>query len=132
MSAEPDLLDDHGQEEKQRHAAQHQAGLQVIRFLRFGHITNFTMLQKTDRLTSGPQRHYFTVGGVSNVWNGAGLGTVHSRPSAPSHGLSAAFARSPPPRYVGNATANRKYTCARPKPNAPMVATWLKSVNCAG
>ena len=53
---------------------------------------------------------YSTCGGCSNVWNGAGLGTVHSRPSAPSHGLSPAFSRSPPPRYAGNATANRKYT----------------------
>ncbi|RKE25806.1 hypothetical protein B0G76_7362 [Paraburkholderia sp. BL23I1N1] len=41
---------------------------------------------------------YSTVGGCSNVWNGAGLGTVHSRPVAPSHGLSPAFSSSPPPR----------------------------------
>jgi hypothetical protein len=41
---------------------------------------------------------YSTVGGFSNVWNGAGLGTVHSRPVAPSHGLSPAFSCSPPPR----------------------------------
>jgi hypothetical protein len=41
---------------------------------------------------------YSTVGGCSNVWNGAGLGTVHSRPVAPSHGLSPAFSCSPPPR----------------------------------
>ncbi|SOE66914.1 hypothetical protein SAMN05446635_2948 [Burkholderia sp. OK233] len=41
---------------------------------------------------------YSTVGGFSNVWNGAGLGTVHSRPVAPSHGLSPAFSSSPPPR----------------------------------
>jgi len=33
---------------------------------------------------------YSTTGGVSNVWNGGGLGSVHSRPSAPSHGLSPA------------------------------------------
>lgn len=43
-------------------------------------------------------RDYSTVGGCSNVWNGAGLGTVHSRPVAPSHGLSPAFSSSPPPR----------------------------------
>ena len=41
---------------------------------------------------------YSTVGGFSNVWNGAGLGTVHSRPVAPSHGLSPACSSSPPPR----------------------------------
>ena len=51
------------------------------------------------------QQNYFTVGGVSKVWNGAGLGTVHSKPSAPSHGLAAAFS---PPRIDGNRTKNKK------------------------
>ena len=41
------------------------------------------------------RKSYLTCGGVSNVWNGAGEGTVHSSPSAPSHGL--AGARSPLP-----------------------------------
>ena len=40
---------------------------------------------------NAPNDDYSTVGGCSNVWNGAGLGTVHSRPVAPSHGLSLAF-----------------------------------------
>jgi hypothetical protein len=48
---------------------------------------------------------YLKVGGVSNVWKGAGLGTVHSSPSAPSHGLSAAFL---PPLIDGMITKNRK------------------------
>jgi hypothetical protein len=47
---------------------------------------------------TSPNADYSTVGGFSNVWNGAGLGTVHSRPVAPSHGLSPAFSSSPPPR----------------------------------
>jgi hypothetical protein len=34
-----------------------------------------------------------TSGGCSKVWKGAGLGTVHSSPSAPSHGLVGASAR---------------------------------------
>jgi hypothetical protein len=33
---------------------------------------------------------YLTSGGVSKVWNGAGEGTVHSNPSAPSQGLAGA------------------------------------------
>ncbi len=49
-----------------------------------------------------------TSGGVSNVWNGAGLGTVHSRPSAPSHGLSAAFGPAL------DASAARRRTGSRP------------------
>ena len=39
--------------------------------------------------------YLLTVGGVSNVWKGAGEGTVHSNPpSFASHGLALAF--SPP------------------------------------
>ena len=38
-----------------------------------------------------PGAAYLTIGGTSNVWKGAGLGTVHSRPSAPSHGLAGAW-----------------------------------------
>ena len=37
-----------------------------------------------------------------------------------------------PPRIDGMITANRKYTCDRPKPRAPIDAIMLKSVNCAG
>ena len=37
--------------------------------------------------------HHSTTGGVENVWCGAGEGTVHSRPLAPSH--TCAVARSP-------------------------------------
>ena len=48
---------------------------------------------------------YFTIGGCSKVWNGAGLGTVHSRPSAPSQGLASALT---PPRMVGITTNSRK------------------------
>ncbi|MNW70036.1 hypothetical protein D3C74_492100 [compost metagenome] len=63
------------------------------------------------------------------MWNGAGDGTVHSSPSAPSHGLSAAFS---PPRYDGSTTKKKKYTCIRPKPSAPIDAIALKSVNWVG
>ena len=49
--------------------------------------------------------NYFTSGGTSNVWNGAGLGTVHSKPSAPSHGFASACL---PPRIDGMTTNNMK------------------------
>ena len=70
--------------------------------------------------------NYFTVGGVSNVWNGAGEGIVHSRPSAPSQACAWAFL---PPRYVGKTTASKKYNWDKPKPNAPIEAIALKSAN---
>src|SRR3569623_49722 len=74
-------------------------------------------------------RHYFTIGGTSKVWKGAGLGTVHSSPSAPSQGLTEAGI---PPLSIGSTTANRKYTWLNPNQLAPIVATIFQSVNCAG
>src|SRR5690606_36209872 len=105
-SAQQGELDEHAGEEEQRQAAHQQGGPQVIGFA---------------------GAHHFTSGGFSKVWNGAGLGTVHSRPSAPSHGFAGALA---PPRMVGSTTANRKYTWLQPKPNAPIDTIILKSVNC--
>ena len=58
-----------------------------------------------------------SLGGVSYVCHGAGDGTSHSRPSAPSHGRCGAG--SPLPRMAGNTTNSRKNTCVRPKPSAP-------------
>eukprot|EP00042_Codosiga_hollandica_P001561 m.926365 g.926365 ORF g.926365 m.926365 type:complete len:100 (-) comp139157_c0_seq1:286-585(-) len=46
-----------------------------------------------------------SLGGSSKVWNGAGDGTSHSRPSAASQGFCGAF--SPLPRIIGT-TMNRK------------------------
>ena len=49
-------------------------------------------LFESDWLAYFPQAiNYFTVGGVSNVWNGAGDSTVHSKPSAPSQAFASAF-----------------------------------------
>ena len=75
-----------------------------------------------------PSVNYFTVGGSSNVWNGAGDGTVHSRPSAPSHGL--AGAASPFWNIHARSTHHRKINCDRPNQKAPTVAMAWKSVNC--
>ena len=61
-----------------------------------------------------------SLGGVSKVWNGAGEGTSHSRPSAASQGFCGAF--SPWPRMAGQTTNTKKYTCIRPKPKAPIEA----------
>src|SRR5690606_33176289 len=72
---------------------------------------------------------YLTIGGSTKVWKGAGDGTVHSRPVAPSHGL--AGAGSPRP-FQALRVRNRKISCEKPKKKAPMVAISLKSVNCAG
>src|SRR5260364_285667 len=72
---------------------------------------------------------YLTTGGLSNVCKGAGLGTVHSSPGAPAHGPASAITliTTPKNRKTGSATHNRKYTCIKPKPKAPIVAIWLKS-----
>src|SRR5260363_69478 len=61
---------------------------------------------------------YLTTGGLSKVRKGAGLGTVHSSPCAPSHGLAGAFSLliSPLDSSTGSATHNRKYTCTTQKP----------------
>ena len=71
-----------------------------------------------------------SLGGFSKVWNGAGEGTSHSRPSAASYGFCEAF--SPLPIIVGSTMKMKKYTCAKPKANAPTEAMALKSANCAG
>ena len=39
-------------------------------------------------------------GGVSNVWYGAGDGTVHSRVSAPSHGFAGALGPMPRAHWI--------------------------------
>src|SRR5690349_16903248 len=109
MGLQPEPLEDHRGEEEQGDRSQDQgdAKIPLLRRLALG-------------------IHHFTSGGFSKVWNGAGLGTVHSRPSAPSHGFASAFA---PPRMVGSTTANRKYTCDRPKPKAPIDTSMFQSVN---
>src|SRR4029079_17879912 len=68
---------------------------------------------------------YFTTGGVSNVWYGAGDGNVHSSVSAPSHGRAGAGA----PLRIVFRTATRSKNCDRPNPNAPIDATTFQSVN---
>ena len=65
-------------------------------------------------------------GGVSNVWYGAGDGSVHSSVSAPSHGRAGAGA----PLRIVFSTAYSRTSCDRPKPNAPIDATTFQSVNC--
>src|SRR5450830_740548 len=134
-SAQPEPLDEYGGKEQQGDRAHDQGQAQVVRLLG-RHGTSISVLLQVGGTAGGPRRlarpalhYYFTSGGVSKVWNGAGDGTVHSRPSAPSHGLSAAFW---PPRMVGSTTNSRKYTCARPKPKAPIETMALKSVNWVG
>src|ERR1700675_1631695 len=68
---------------------------------------------------------HFTVGGVSKLWYGAGVGRwVHSSESAPSHGFCGAFS----PLRIHFTTMYRKSNCVRPKPNAPIDEIMLKSV----
>src|SRR4029453_11461279 len=59
---------------------------------------------------------YLTSGGVSNVWYGAGDGTVHSSVSAPSHGLAGAFSPLPITHF---STAKRKISWGAPTRNDP-------------
>src|SRR5690606_24513541 len=74
-------------------------------------------------------RHtYFTTGGVSNGGSGAGEGTDHASPVAPSQ--ACAGAGSPILREA-LITNHRKISCEKPHQNAPMVASMLKSVSCA-
>src|SRR5690606_13606181 len=76
------------------------------------------------RRCSGVMAH-FTTGGSTKVWNGAGDGTDHSRPVAPSHGLAGAGS---PILRDALMTSHRKISCESPNQNAPMVAIMLKSV----
>src|SRR5690606_31995978 len=71
---------------------------------------------------------YFTTGGVSKVWKGAGERSDHSRPVAPSHDWAAACS---PILREALITSHRKISCDRPNQKAPIVAIMLKSVNCA-
>ena len=60
---------------------------------------------------------YFTTGGLTKVWYGAGVGRcVHSSVSAPSQGFSGAFL----PLRMQCTTMMRNRICDRPKPKAPM------------
>src|SRR5258706_14572366 len=70
---------------------------------------------------------HLTTGGVSKLWYGGGDGSVHSSVSAPSQGLSGAFA---PPR-MHLITTVRNINCDAPKPNAPIDASMLKTVKCS-
>src|SRR5690606_22697823 len=65
-------------------------------------------------------------GGTSQLWYGAGEGSSHSRPWAPSHTRSVAFA--PPFTHCQMAIGNS--SCDRPKPNAPIEDTMFHSENC--
>src|SRR5690606_18299545 len=47
-----------------------------------------------------------SLGGFTKVWKGAGEGTSHSSPSAPSQGFEGALA--PLPRMAGNTTNKKK------------------------
>src|SRR3546814_18995238 len=64
-------------------------------------------------------------GGVVNVWCGAGDGTVHSRPLAPSHTRSVAFA---PLRLALHRIANISNRVMN-MPHAPMDLTTLPPAN---
>src|ERR1700754_4051360 len=118
-------LDDEADEDRHRDRGEDQPQAQVVLLLFGRHRADLRAAQPITLVAAA-----FSFGGVSKVWNGAGDGTSHSRPSAPSHGCCGAF--SPLPRIIGTTTANRKYTCDSPKPNAPIDATMLKSVNCIG
>ena len=70
---------------------------------------------------------HLTTGASSKVWYGAGDGTVHSRPCAPSQTSAVAL------RAAAHALQITMYTnssCDRPKPNAPMMETMFQSANC--
>ena len=61
-------------------------------------------------------------GGTSKVWNGAGDGTVHSRPLAPSHERSAAFFFE---KYTQWMITPRKISCEAPNQKPPMELIFL-------
>src|SRR5690606_15645700 len=111
-------VDDHPGEEHGGDRQENERSAQVPGSVRIGH--------RVPR--AGVSSRHLTVGGVSNECHGAGDGNVHSRPSAPSQGLSAAG--SPPLMHL--MITHRKISCARPNPKAPTVTRALKSANCIG
>src|ERR1700733_16263092 len=64
-------------------------------------------------------------GGTSNVWNGAGDGTVHSRPCAPSQATLPAGA----PCFSDQYSTPNIMNGVRNMPYAPMVLTIFQSEN---
>jgi hypothetical protein len=81
LSTQPGLLNKHANKKHQDYRKQHECGSEIIRFFLIFHFL------KEVRLASHLlPKAYLTTGGSSNVWKGAGLGTVHSNPSAPSQG----------------------------------------------
>src|SRR5690606_18831347 len=64
-------------------------------------------------------QRYFTTGGVSKVWNGAGDGTVHSRPSGFSHTSAVAF--SPFFRKQALISTHSRNSCEIPNQKPPML-----------
>ena len=65
-------------------------------------------------------------GGTSKVWNGAGDGTVHYRPLAPSHTRSVAFFFEPHTAWISTPT---KISCEAPNRKPPIELIMLKLAN---
>src|SRR6185312_13406673 len=112
--------DDHTGEERRRDRREDE---------REAHVGTAAALCAFDRLGAQRLGHcaHLTTGGVSNVWYGAGDGSVHSSVVAPSHGLPGAFS---PLCAMHFRTTYRKMNCDRPNQNAPTVDTMFQSVNC--
>src|SRR6185312_1052787 len=65
-------------------------------------------------------------GGTEKVWCGAGEGTVHSSPLAPSHTRSVAFFLEKNTQWI---TTPRKISCEAPNRKPPIELTMLKLAN---
>src|SRR6185312_11748695 len=65
-------------------------------------------------------------GGTLKVWCGAGEGTVHSSPLAPSHTRSVAFFFEKNTQWI---TTPRKISCEAPNRNPPIELIMLKLAN---
>src|SRR5690606_19583540 len=123
-SAEQGLLDHDADEEREHDRHQHQGGAEVLRTL----LLAIDHRDGTRRHGSGCRPPQRTCGGVSNVWWGAGLGTVHSSPCAFSQTSVVAGVPWPRTHFI---TQYTKSNCESPKPKAPIDDRVLKSANCS-
>ena len=86
LSAEHDHLDHKTREEHEHHRRQDPAQASVLFFLFVG-VHGIRDKNQATILVAVASNF----GGVSKVWKGAGEGTSHSKPSAPSQGFWGAF-----------------------------------------
>src|SRR6185437_11867117 len=113
--------------DKNRHGAPHATttarGVLVCHRLR--HVHRFPRPNQACTSPCASSSSWIT-GGTAKVWCGAGEGTVHSKPLAPSHTRSAAFFFEKNAQWI---STPRKISCEAPNRKPPIELIMLKLAN---